>query len=151
MTSVRCGGCGARSNSRISAPAQKLLPAHASTIARTVLSAIAPSSAATSPTRTSFDSALTGGWSIVISATAPSRESDTTGALADNVEAPDQPKRTYSRSSGLALMPVAGIAIQLANSSERKPYYRAAAGAGRQVLFQRGAVAPMAGRGARRP
>src|SRR5271169_56527 len=71
----------------MSAPAQNVAPAQARTIAWTLSSAAAASSAVSSPARTSRDSAFTGGWSIVITATVPSRASVTTEESAAKVNA----------------------------------------------------------------
>ena len=69
-------------NSLMSAPAMKVRPAHASTIALTAGSATAAATPAASPSRTSADSALTGGESMVSTATSPSTLRSTTLLIA---------------------------------------------------------------------
>ena len=73
MTSIRLGGCGGLPNSVMSAPATKVRPAPVSTIASTLASSRAAMTLSMMPWRTPWRSAFTGGLSMVMMATLPSR------------------------------------------------------------------------------
>ena len=73
MTSGSCGACSGWPNSRRSEPAMKVLPAPISTAALKASSRPTASMASSRPRRTSAEPALTGGLSITMTATSPSR------------------------------------------------------------------------------
>ena len=73
QTSGRIGATGGFPNSVMSAPATKVRPAQARTIAPMSLSSLASAIALTTPSRTAWPAALTGGLSIRMTPTAPSR------------------------------------------------------------------------------
>src|SRR5450631_4694533 len=84
------GGCwGVLPNSRISAPAMKVRPAQAMMMALTAGSVSARSIASSNQALTAADSALTGGFSTVTTATSPSRATRTT--FVDNDDGHDEP------------------------------------------------------------
>jgi hypothetical protein len=66
----------------MSAPAMKVRPAQAMTIAFTAVSAVARSSASRMPSRTAAERAFTGGEFTVMTATSPSSVRSTTGLIA---------------------------------------------------------------------
>src|SRR5262245_51906597 len=83
MAAITAGICGSRSglsNSRISAPAMKLLPSPIRTSACSAGSAPADCTAASNPLRTSQEAALTGGLSMMRTAT-PSSLSTRTAVM----------------------------------------------------------------------
>ncbi len=79
ITSGSAGGEGGRSNSRTSAPATKVVPSQAMTMAATEGSPRADSIAASSPARTACPAAFTGGLSMAMTAMFSWRVTVTTG------------------------------------------------------------------------
>ena len=73
MTSIRLGGCDGLPNSVMSAPATKVRPAPVRMIASTLASSRAAMTLSRMPLRTPWRSAFTGGLSMVMMATLPSR------------------------------------------------------------------------------
>ena len=73
ITSIRPGACGGLPNSVMSAPATNVRPAPVSTIASTLASSRAAMTLSKMPLRTPCRSAFTGGLSMVMMATLPSR------------------------------------------------------------------------------
>ena len=73
MTSIRLGGCDGLPNSVMSAPATKVRPAPVRMIASTPASSRAATTQSMMPWRTPWRSAFTGGLSMVMMATLPSR------------------------------------------------------------------------------
>ena len=73
ITSIRPGGCGGLPNSVMSAPATNVRPAPVRMIASTPASSRAAMTQSLMPARTAWRSAFTGGLSMVMMATLPSR------------------------------------------------------------------------------